>query len=188
MLPTQGPYGRWSLISHWPQRGIHQASRTYYPPKEEIDCIFSICDEGPQEVPSYLDYLHQYSYTGQIAGRYLPRDIQLRRTDDDSRTIHRIHLFIDLDFQKGELVAMQVVMLAGKRRRHSTPFSQVPEYFDANLRTYFYVIDDPRWTGCLRVAGLIPPVRKHNITILVSSRISLRMLSRAALFCDRGVY
>ena len=123
-----------------------------------------------------------------IAGRFLPRDIQLRRSDDDTSIIHRVHLFIDLDLQKNELLAIQIVMLAGKRRRHSTPFCKVPEYYDSSLRTYFYVLDDARYTRYLRVVGFIPPVRKNNMTILVTSRISLRMLSRIALFCDRGVY
>ena len=59
MLPTQGPYGRWSLIGHWPQRGIYQPSHTFNPPKEEISCIFSISDDGPNKFPAYLDYLHQ---------------------------------------------------------------------------------------------------------------------------------
>ena len=99
-----------------------------------------------------------------------------------------VHLFVDLDLQKNEHLAMQIVMLAAKRRRTSIPFCQVNEYFDSSLRTYFYVLDDARYTGVLRVAGFIPPVRKNNMCILVTSRISLRMLSRIAVFCDRGVY
>ena len=102
-----------------------------------------------------------------IAGRYLPRDIQIRRSDDDTSIIHRVHLFVDLDLQKNELLTMQIVILAGKRWRTSTPFCAVPEYYDNTLRTYFYVLDDPRYTGVLRVAGFIPPVRKNNMTILV---------------------
>ena len=83
---------------------------------------------------------------------------------------------------------MQTMMLEAKRRRHASPLLNITEFYDANLNMFFYIFEDQKHVNCLKTAGLVPPVRKPNLTVMMASRISLKMLTRAVYFCDRAVY